>query len=116
MNTNWSPPFQGPFRVDIGLTDHGAKLAQWHRAAKAFDQALNHPDNLFQYRLREGDCVIFNNRRVLHGRTAFTSGAADGAVRWLKGAYLDHDDFNSQLRVMQKTAKTRVHQESFRSF
>lgn len=108
MNTNWSPPFQGPFRIDIGLKDHGAKLQNWHRAAKAFDQALNHPENMFQYRLEEGDCVIFNNRRVLHGRTAFTSGTG-GAVRWLKGAYLDHDDFQSQLRVMQRTKKKLGH-------
>lgn len=81
-------------------------LGPWLKAAKAFDEAINHPKNLFQYRMQEGDCVIFNNRRVLHGRKAFTSQPADGAlpggdaVRWLKGAYLDHDDFFSKVRVM----------------
>lgn len=106
-HVNWSPPFQGPFTINNGLADNGRALRNWHRAARAFDHVLNEPTNLYEYRLKEGDCVIFDNRRVLHGRKAFTSGtpvggdpSQDNAVRWLKGAYLDHDDFRSQVRGM----------------
>ena len=29
-------------------------------------------DSVINYRLRDGDCVVFDNLRVLHGRTGFT--------------------------------------------
>lgn len=105
MNTNWSPPFQGNFRVDVGHEDQSRGLRDWHRAARAFDIAINAPENLYRYRMEEGDCVIFNNRRVLHGRTAFTSDATE--TRFLKGAYLDGDDFWSHIRVMEEKNSER---------
>jgi gamma-butyrobetaine dioxygenase len=69
-NINWSPPFQGPFVLD----------------AKLFTTLVNSSANEFSYLLQPGQCVIFNNRRVLHGRQKFQSGSGE---RWLKGAYLD---------------------------
>lgn len=106
---NWSPPFQGPLRIDVGLEDRGRALRNWHEAAQAFGASVNSDAALFRYQMRAGDCVIFNNRRVLHGRTAFRSDlgpspggqAAVGKPRWLKGAYLDMDDFWSKYRRLQ---------------
>lgn len=121
-HVNWSPPFQGPFSVRDDVGDNGRAFRNWHRAARAFDQILNDPSNLFEYRLEEGDCVIFDNRRVLHGRKAFTSSAELGnaasggdAVRWLKGAYLDHDDFRSQVRGMIRKSQVRKGEERRRA-
>jgi trimethyllysine dioxygenase len=37
--------------------------------------------------------MLFDNWRVLHGRTAYTG------VRRLCGAYLNHEDFESRLRL-----------------
>lgn len=94
-NINWSPPFQAPFRVDVGFPGSIERLRMYHIAAKAFSMEISEKSKVFEYKLGEGECVIFNNRRVLHGRTSFTSGSK---ARWLKGAYLDTDDFESQLR------------------
>ena len=46
-----------------------------------------------------GECVIFDNRRVLHARKRFEVGDL-GKERWLRGAYLDKDPFVSRMRVL----------------
>lgn len=40
--------------------------------------------------------AVFDNNRVLHGRSAFTGN------RRLCGAYVNHDDYRSRLAVLQK--------------
>lgn len=39
---------------------------------------------------------VFDNHRVLHGRSAFTGN------RRLCGAYVQHDDYRSRLAVLRK--------------
>ncbi|KIW07526.1 uncharacterized protein PV09_01489 [Verruconis gallopava] len=96
---NYSPPFQGPYARDIGSDDDAAKLRTFHAAMQRFDALVNAPENMFEYRLEEGDCVIFDNRRVLHARRAFD---ADRGERWLKGAYADRDVYSSKLHVLEQ--------------
>jgi alpha-ketoglutarate-dependent taurine dioxygenase len=93
-NVNWSPPFQGPFGEDVGMDGYNEALRQYLRAAKRFEELVSDKSNLFEYRLKEGECVIFDNRRVLHARQAFDISKGE---RWLKGAYLDRDVFASRL-------------------
>lgn len=98
-NINWSPPFQSPqaFTVDAPWKDDAARFRLWLAAARAFADTIASRGLLVRYKLAPGECVIFNNRRVLHGREAFTSAPGAGE-RWLKGAYLDADDFWSKVR------------------
>jgi len=49
---------------------------------------------LFDY--LPGDLMLFDNRRVLHGREAFD--AAEGR-RWLRGCYLEREELESALRM-----------------
>ncbi|KAK8040941.1 hypothetical protein PG994_013948 [Apiospora phragmitis] len=93
----WSPPFQAPLRNHkfyIG----GSR--EWHQSATAaikFQQLLEHEDFLLQYKMKRGDCVIFDNLRVVHGRRAFDTSAGS---RWLKGTYNANDVFMSKLRTV----------------
>lgn len=87
-NVNWSPPFQGPFQ---GVS--GRQLRAYVRAARRFEELVSKEENVFEYRMKEGECVIFDNRRVLHARRAFDISKGE---RWLKGAYLDRDVFASK--------------------
>ena len=64
-----------------------------------FSSRVESEENLFEYRLQEGECVIFNNRRVLHGRRQFDTATG---MRWLKGAYIDTDVFMSKYRVLSE--------------
>ncbi|KAL5121359.1 hypothetical protein ACEQ8H_000827 [Pleosporales sp. CAS-2024a] len=95
---NWSPPFQAPFEARIG-SNKASSLRAFIAAAHAYEKLVSSDDNLFEYRLNEGECVIFDNRRVLHARRAFD---ATQGERWLKGAYVDDDVFFSRLRVLQE--------------
>lgn len=65
------------------------------------------------YTLREGDAVLFDNRRVLHARTAFTDGPPGGKEaregetnRWLKGCYLEADTILDRGRVLRAKLNT----------
>ncbi|KFA46473.1 hypothetical protein S40293_04245 [Stachybotrys chartarum IBT 40293] len=83
----WSPPFVGDStRCDMDFT------AEWIRAARVFQDMIDAEDAVFKLRLEPGDCVLFDNMRVMHGRTAFDSGTGS---RWLRGAYISHEDFVS---------------------
>ncbi|CEJ89779.1 hypothetical protein VHEMI05605 [[Torrubiella] hemipterigena] len=83
----WSPPFQG--RHESLDSD----LKQWLVEAKAFHSLINDESAMWQGKMQPGDCVIFNNMRIMHGRTAFD---AAGGSRWLKGTYISGDDFLSK--------------------
>lgn len=45
---------------------------QWYYAAAKWEEILRSKDMEFRFQLRPGKTVIFNNHRVLHGRSAFT--------------------------------------------
>jgi gamma-butyrobetaine dioxygenase len=66
---------------------------------REFAGLVESEENLYEYRLQEGECVIFNNRRVLHGRRQFDTTTGS---RWLKGAYIDTDVFMSKYRVLSE--------------
>ena len=73
-----------------------------YKAYQALFQLTNElhaRENEFHWKLREGDILIFNNKRVLHGRKAYDPSAAS---RCLEGAYLDWDEVLSKYRVLRK--------------
>ena len=66
----------------------------WIQAARVLESLVAGPAAVWTYKLREGECVLFDNVRVLHGRRAFRPEA--GGARWLRGAYIAPDDFASR--------------------
>ncbi|KIJ64805.1 hypothetical protein HYDPIDRAFT_89795 [Hydnomerulius pinastri MD-312] len=96
---NYSPPFQAPLLPD-------STPSSFYTALGRFAALLDDPTNRMEYTLREGDAVLFDNRRVLHARTAFTD-TTDGGEgqegetnRWLKGCYLEADAILDRGRVL----------------
>ncbi len=75
-------------------------LAEYYRAYRAFMAATRDPAYTVKFALRPGEMVVFDNRRVLHGRAAFdpTTG-----YRHLQGFYVDRGEFDSRLRVLART-------------
>jgi len=59
-------------------------------------------DQRFQlvHRLSAGELIVFDNRRVLHSRNAFS--LTQGG-RHLQGCYLDTDELTSKIRVLERT-------------
>jgi len=57
------------------------------------------PANQFQHQLRPGEVLVFDNQRVLHGRTAFDPTLA---VRHLRSCNLDRDGVHSAFRALAR--------------
>ncbi|XP_019618504.1 PREDICTED: gamma-butyrobetaine dioxygenase-like [Branchiostoma belcheri] len=75
------------------------QVKPFHRALKAFNALLYHPNNCLHLKMKAGEMYAVDNGRTLHGRTAFN--AADG-VRHLRGGYLDWDGVYSRMRVLRE--------------
>lgn len=75
------------------------KLAEYYRARRVFDLMMR--DKAFEIRflLNAGDLVMFDNCRLLHGRTSFNP---EEGLRHLQGCYIDIDGPRSLYRVMRR--------------
>lgn len=105
---NYSPPFQAPLPLSTP--------EEFYPAFKLFADSLNDPKYTFEHTLKEGDAVLFDNRRVLHARTSFRDRTEDEwksldqsarrvedrePARWLKGCYLEADALLDRVRVIK---------------
>ena len=109
---HWSPPFEGPLCLP------SEDIEQYYEAYTDFECMLNadlsplngHEKDLVSYadeftwkrKLKPGEVLVFNNRRMLHGRREFM--VADGVMpkdgrRHLVGCYTNIDDTLNTYRV-----------------
>ncbi|KAK4187663.1 hypothetical protein QBC35DRAFT_498256 [Podospora australis] len=91
---HWAPPFQTTFRTNDPY------LPAWVNAANVFQRSIEAPDRVLQVKLQEGECVIFDNHRVLHGRNEFATGGEKN--RWLKGTYISPQVFRAKETQLQR--------------
>jgi gamma-butyrobetaine dioxygenase len=75
------------------------QLDAYFRARRKFDQRLRAPQFEIRFLLKAGDLVMFDNCRLLHGRTGFDP--AEG-LRHLQGCYIDIDGPRSLYRVLRR--------------
>ncbi|KAG7170366.1 Gamma-butyrobetaine dioxygenase-like 3 [Homarus americanus] len=78
-NNRTMKPLQAPTHV----------VTPFYHAYKLFSDKLRDPASCLEFNMVPGDLVAFNNRRVLHGRTAFDATKVD---RHLQGCYVDIDE------------------------
>ncbi|MGW2947983.1 2-trimethylaminoethylphosphonate dioxygenase [Streptomyces sp. NPDC001226] len=74
------------------------ELEHFYAAYRTFAELLLRPELQLDLRLAPGDCLVFDNTRLLHARTAF---AQDGA-RHLQGCYADLDGLAGTLAVLRR--------------
>lgn len=60
------------------------------------------PENLIVFKLKEGETMIFDNWRMLHGREGFDPSKGH---RHLEGCYIDWDEVNCRIRVLKNILK-----------
>ena len=63
-------------------------------AGGLFDEIANEPAMQWRHILRPGQAMLFDNWRVLHGRSAYSG------VRRMCGGYLNREDVESRLRQL----------------
>ncbi|KAF2444679.1 Trimethyllysine dioxygenase [Karstenula rhodostoma CBS 690.94] len=76
--------------VELPLEDVGT----WYAAARKFDAILKRAENEYWEQLRPGTVLIFDNWRVLHGRSEFTG------KRRICGGYVNRDDWISRWKML----------------
>lgn len=79
-------------------------MAGFYRACRAFARRVADPAFHVRLRLGAGDCLVFDNRRILHGRDAFDP--ASGG-RHLEGCYVDRGEFLSRIRMLARALGDR---------
>jgi hypothetical protein len=72
---------------------------KFYAAYRRFAALLREPRLQLRLKLADGDLVVFDNQRVLHGRTAFTSARHP---RHLKGCYLTRDSVFSETGLLRR--------------
>ena len=90
---NFSP------RLDYVPLLQPQELTAYFKARKALDQLLRSPKYELRFLLNSGDLMMMDNRRLLHGRTAFDP--REG-LRHLQGCYIDVDGPRSEYRVLRR--------------
>lgn len=73
-----------------------------YRAMRVFAATLQRPELHIRLRLEPGDCIVFDNTRVLHARTAFEGGSG---ARHLQGCYADLDGLASTVAVLERQCR-----------
>jgi gamma-butyrobetaine dioxygenase len=73
--------------------------AAFYAAYRRCAALLREPRFQLRLKLADGDLVVFDNQRVLHGRTAFTSAQHP---RHLKGCYLTRDSVLSEAGLLRR--------------
>jgi len=115
----WSPPFEAP----VCLPPH--QVDRYYEAYADFERLLNGntnddiDDELSQYaqdftwqqKLQPGEMLVFNNRRMVHGRRAFAAAEGvsfDESQRHLVGCYTNIDDTLNSYRVLLREREACV--------
>ena len=80
-----------------------AHLQRFYHAYQRFALLLREPRLQMHLRLRPGDLVVFDNQRILHGRTAF---ASMREARHLQGCYLSRDSVLSTAAMLNREYRT----------
>jgi hypothetical protein len=76
-----------------------AQCAAFYAAYRRFAELLREPRYQLATRLEDGDLALFDNQRILHGRTGFASARHP---RHLQGCYLTRDSVYSKTALLRQ--------------
>ncbi|XP_078583873.1 gamma-butyrobetaine dioxygenase-like [Branchiostoma floridae x Branchiostoma japonicum] len=89
--------YSDPTRASI-LDMPADQVQPFYDALKAFNTTMHLPGNCVRLKMAAGEMMVFDNTRVLHGRSAYSP---DSGTRHLQGGYMDWDDVYSRMRVLE---------------
>ena len=75
------------------------RLVDFYAAYRHFAEILERKSLQIEFKLSPGEVMIFDNTRILHARTAFSS----SGKRHLQGAYSDLDGLYSTIHHLRQT-------------
>ncbi len=88
--TNW---LRAPLRGSL------KDMEKINNAQRLCYQLSDHEKFKVEIKLNPGEMICFDNRRILHGRTAFDSKSGE---RWLRGCYMEREEIWSAIRILER--------------
>jgi alpha-ketoglutarate-dependent taurine dioxygenase len=86
---------------------------RYYRAYRRFALLLREPRFMLRFMMRSGDLIVFDNQRILHGRTGFASARYP---RHLQGCYLTRDSVFSRAALLaQETGQEKGQEKGERT-
>ena len=82
-----------------------AECTAYYAAYRRFAELLREPQFQFATRLEDGDLALFDNQRVLHGRSGYASARHP---RHLQGCYLTRDSIYSKTALLRQHVHARA--------
>ncbi|APX24663.1 MAG: gamma-butyrobetaine,2-oxoglutarate dioxygenase [Rhodobacteraceae bacterium] len=74
-----------------------ALLDDWYPAFCRFGKMLQEEKYMMTFLMKAGECMVFDNHRIVHGRAAYTAESGD---RYLRGCYTDRAEMRSTYRAL----------------
>jgi len=72
-------------------------LDAYYPAFRRFGRMLQDEKYGMRFRMNAGECIVFDNHRVVHGRAAYSATSGD---RHLRGCYADRGEMRSTYRAL----------------
>ncbi|OCF43105.1 hypothetical protein I317_03074 [Kwoniella heveanensis CBS 569] len=106
--------------AEVSNVDAAQMEEKVYKAIAEFERRLAEEKYKHSFTMKEGDLVLFDNRRVLHARTAFHDKTdaereqqgiqvVEGEpTRWLKGCYLDGEVVWDRLMVLKRQMESEA--------
>ncbi len=89
----WTPWLRAPLKADFETVD------LVYRGLRRLFEMSEDPSNRVVTKLNPGEMLGFDNRRVMHGRTAFDPTTGNRALR---GCYVEREELFSRLRIIAR--------------
>jgi len=83
-------------RLDFPAAAEPTVLEKFYVGRRRLAALAEDPAFQIRFKLAPGDCLMMDNHRTLHGRTAF----AEDGPRFLQGCYIDHDGPECRYRML----------------
>jgi gamma-butyrobetaine dioxygenase len=89
-----------------GVFDMSSEIMPaYYRAYRAYMAKTRDPKYRLTLKLKAGEMVVFDNRRILHGRDSFDPSTG---FRHLHGCYVDRGEFFSRLRLLARATDVTI--------
>lgn len=72
-------------------------LDDYYPAFCRFGKLLQSDRYIMRFTLKAGECIVFDNHRIVHGRAAYSATSGD---RYLRGCYADRAEMRSSYRAL----------------
>lgn len=73
------------------------QLDHYYPAFCRFGRMMRDEKYVMRFRLSAGECIVFDNHRIVHGRVSYSATSGD---RHLRGCYTDRGELRSTYRIL----------------